>query len=160
MAARDLIGKRGEAIVCACLTEFGSKQIPYFDPHPLGEKCPTFDYLVELLGVGDTPAYFFVQVKATRQGYTKQTANLKRSVDASDVRKMVRCPVPTYVIGVDEPAELAYIVSVHGSRRGAISSIPTSYPLDEHNRKVLWVEVREHWKSLRMAVTKTSAFTF
>jgi hypothetical protein len=158
MAAHDLIGKRGEAIVCACLTDFGMRSLPYFDPHPLGEKCPTFDYLVELLGVDAAPAYFFVQVKATRKGYTKRTADLKRGVSADDVRKMVRCPVPTHVIGVDEPAGLAYIVSVHGRRAGEISTIPTTYPLNEANRKLLWTEVRNHWRLLRTATKKVSAF--
>lgn len=158
MAARDLIGKRGEAIVCARLTEFGSRALPYFDPHPLGEKCPTYDYLVELLGVGGTPAYFFAQVKATRRGYTKRKARLKTRVAAGDVRKMVRCAIPTYVIAVDEPAALAYIVSVHGKRSTAISTVPTAYPLDEARRKQLWTEVRDHWRALRSAATKTSAF--
>ncbi|GEM_PF-641860 len=49
MAARDLIGKRGEAMVTARLTDFCGNPYPYFDVHPLGEKCPTFDYLVELI---------------------------------------------------------------------------------------------------------------
>ena len=48
MATRDLIGKRGEAIVTARLMDFCGNPDPYFDVHPLGEKCPTFDYLVEL----------------------------------------------------------------------------------------------------------------
>ena len=46
MATRDLIGKRGEAIVTARLMDFCGNLNPYFDVHPLGEKCPTFDYLV------------------------------------------------------------------------------------------------------------------
>jgi hypothetical protein len=46
MSARDLIGKRGEAIVTARLMDFCGNPEPYFDVHPLGEKCPTFDYLV------------------------------------------------------------------------------------------------------------------
>ena len=48
MIARDLIGKRGEAIVSERLLDFCGNPLPYFDPHPLGEKCPTFDYLVEV----------------------------------------------------------------------------------------------------------------
>ena len=27
---------------------------------------------------------------------------------------MVRCPVPTYLVGVDEPGGVAYILSIHG----------------------------------------------
>ena len=160
MAARDLIGKRGEAIACERLTEFGRRSLPYFDPHPLGEKCPTFDYLVELLSTGSFPAYFFVQVKATRHGYSGPAANLKVSVKSGDVRKMIHCPSPTYVIGVDEPAGLAFVVSIHGTLKGSLSTIPTTYPLDERNRKVLWAEVRDHWRELRTASTKTSVFGF
>jgi len=54
MATRDLIGKRGEAIATARLMDFCGNPEPYFDVHPLGEKCPTFDYLVELVNVGDS----------------------------------------------------------------------------------------------------------
>jgi hypothetical protein len=156
MTARDLIGKRGEALVCAGLTDFCGRPLPYFDPHPLGEKCATFDLLVELVGVGNTPAYFFVQVKATKLGYTSGSAELKAGVPADDVRRMVNCPVPTYLIGVDEPGATAFLLSVHG-RRGAISSIPTTYPINPANLKALWTEVRDHWKSLRR-MKKTSAF--
>ena len=75
MTVRDLIGKRGEAIVCAGLTDFCGRHLPYFDPHPLGEKCPTFDFLVELLGCRFlTRRSFFAQVKATKLGYTERTA--------------------------------------------------------------------------------------
>jgi hypothetical protein len=34
----------------------------------------------------------------------KGKAELKVGVRAKDVRTMVRCPIPTYLIGVDEPA--------------------------------------------------------
>ena len=47
---RDYIGKRGEAIATAALLDFCGNPEPYFDPHFLGEKCPTYDFLVELLG--------------------------------------------------------------------------------------------------------------
>jgi hypothetical protein len=160
MSERDLIGKRGEAIVCACLTDFGVRNLPYFDPHPLGEKCPTFDYLVELVKAGDVPAYFLVQVKATRRGYSKRSAALKTAVTADDVRKMARCPIPAYLIGVDEPADKAFIVSVHQAQAQSISAIPTTFPLDEQNRKLLWHEVRGYWRGSRVGVRWTSVFAF
>ena len=52
MIAKDLIGKRGETIAREHLLDFCGNPSPYFDPHPLGEKCPTFDFLVELVGAG------------------------------------------------------------------------------------------------------------
>ncbi len=74
---------------------------------------------------------------------------------------MVRCPIPTYLIGIDEPATKAYIVSIHGKLKGRISSIPTIYELDRPNLKALWHEVRKHWGTMASASrSKTSAFIF
>ena len=74
---------------------------------------------------------------------------------------MVRCPIPTYLIGVDEPAARAYIVPIHGTLTRAISSMPTAYPLDRRNLKRLWHEVKDYWRTLdQSAKAKTSAFTF
>src|SRR5437667_8835686 len=103
MAARDLIGKRGEAIVTARLMDFCGNLEPYFDVHPLGEKCPTFDYLVELVNAGNSVPYFLAQVKSTRKGFTENSRRLLVQVDAEYVLRMVQCPLPTYLIGVDEP---------------------------------------------------------
>jgi hypothetical protein len=49
---------------------------------------------------------------------------------------------------VDEPAAEAYIVSMHGNLKGAISSIPTTYPLNAETLAGLWTEVRSYWKTL------------
>ncbi len=53
--------------------DFCGNPDPYFDVHPLGEKCPTFDYLVELVNVSNSVPYFLPQVKSTQKGFT-QTA--------------------------------------------------------------------------------------
>ena len=45
--------------------------LPYFWPHYLGEKCETFDFLVELVDAGEKTPFFFVQVKSTRKSLTK-----------------------------------------------------------------------------------------
>jgi len=95
-----------------------------------------------------TPPYFLVSAKATKKGATKKSLDLKVSVKAKDVRAMVRCPVPAYLIGVDEPAAEAYIVSMHGDLKGAISSIPTTHRLDAATLTDLWTEVRSYWKTL------------
>jgi hypothetical protein len=160
MSSRDLIGKRGENIAVERLMDFCGNPLPYFDPHPLGEKCPTYDFLVELVGTGGSNPYFLAQVKSTRKSGTKGTADLKVQVKAKDVQPMVRCPIPTYLIGIDEPAAKAYIVSVHGILKGTISSIPTSYPLDAVNLRILRDEVRAHWQILSQSSnSKSSAFT-
>jgi hypothetical protein len=161
MDAKDLIGKRGESIACQRLLDFCGNPLPYFDPHPLGEKCPTFDYLIELIGAGRSTPYLLAQVRATRRGYTRGMIDLGVRMRAEDVQMMVRCPIPTYLIGVDEPAARAYIVSIHGTLTGAISSMPTAYPLDSRNLKRLWDEVKDYWRTLdRTAKARISAFTF
>lgn len=159
MAPRDLLGKRGEAIVTVRLMDFCGNPEPYFDVHPLGEKCPTFDCLVELVNAGVSVPYFFAQVKSTQQGFTKKDRRLIVDVDEADVRRMVRCPIPTYLIGVDEPNGRAYIVSVHGRMSGRIRSMPSRYPLTPRNLRRLWEEVAAYWKNLD-AAAKTSVFTF
>lgn len=159
-AAGDYIGKRGEAIAQERLMDFCGNAYPYFDPHFLGEKCPTYDLLVELIGAGPSVPYFLAQVKATHRSPTPGSLMLGRRVAKKDVRKMIGCPIPTYVIGIDEPAAHAYIVSIRGTSTKGIVSIPTAYPLDSRNLKRLWEEVREYWQSLGLtAKAKTSAFT-
>ena len=95
MATRDLIGKRAEAIVTARLMDFCGNPDPYFDVHPLGEKCPTFDYLVELVNVRNSVPYFLAQVKSTQNGFTQTERRLLVQVDEEDVWRMVQCPFPT-----------------------------------------------------------------
>jgi hypothetical protein len=159
MATRDLIGKRGEAIVTARLMDFCGNPDPYFGVHPLGEKCPTFDYLVELVNAGDSVPYFLAQVKSTKKGSTKKGRRLPVQVDEGDVRRMVQCPFPTYLIGVDEPKDRAYVVSVHGNMSGSIASMPSRYPLTPRNLRRLWEEVTAHWGKLD-AAAKVSAFIY
>src|SRR5260370_32766268 len=126
MATRDLIGKRGEAITTARLMDFCGNPDPYFDLHPLGEKCPTFDYLVELVNAGDSVPYFLAQVKSTQKGFTKKGNRLLVQVDEDDVRRMVQCPFPTYLLGVDEPNDIAYVVSIHGNIKDQSRLFPPS----------------------------------
>ena len=74
--------------------DFCGNPDPYFDVHPLGEKCPTFDYLVEVVNAGASIPYFLAQVKSTRQGFTKKERRLLVRLDEEDVQRMVRCPFP------------------------------------------------------------------
>jgi hypothetical protein len=159
MSPRDLSGKRGEFIASERLLDFCGNPLPYFDPHLLGEKFPTYDLLVELTGGRGSRPYFLAQVKSTRSGGKRGMTNLKVRLEFKDVRAMLACPIPTYLIGVDEKAEVAYIVSIHGKIEGGISSIPTTYPLDRGNLRILRDEVRAYWKTLAVSSTsKTSAF--
>jgi hypothetical protein len=155
MGIADFIGGRGEAIAYARLTRVcrSDAELPYFWPHYLGEKCPTFDFLVELVDADEQTPFFFVQVKSTRKEFTKtQTPpRLRIEVSEQDVRRMVVYPAPTYVIGVHEAEERAFLVSVHGAMSGAISSITTAHELTCDTLKKLWDEVKAFWRGREMA---------
>jgi hypothetical protein len=150
MGITDYIGGRGEAIAFARLAAIcrtnGNR--PYFWPHFLGEKCETFDFLVELFDAGEKTPFFFVQVKTTQKDFTRSQApaRLKVGVSEKDIRRMVAYPAPTYVVGVHEDQERAFIVSVHGTMSRAIPSITTAYELNDNTLKQLWDEVREFWQ--------------
>lgn len=155
----DAIGGRGEAIAVARLTR-GCRtdaDLPYFRPHYLGEKCETFDYLVELEDPGEVTPYFFVQVKTTRKKFTKgKPPRLLIEVAEKDIRRMVAYPAPTYVIGVHEREERAFLVSVHGAMETAISSISTAHELTDDTLRRLWEEVRTFWQGRDMARSASS----
>lgn len=155
MGNTDVIGGRGEAIAFARLARLcrDDSDLPYFWPHYLGDKCETFDFLVELVGAGERTPFFFVQVKATRKEYTKTLSppRLRVEVVEQDVRRMVAFPAPTYVVGVHELEERAFVISVHGDMDRAIPSITTAHELTGGTLHKLWEEVRDFWRDRDMA---------
>jgi hypothetical protein len=148
----DFIGGRGEAIAYMWLSQLRrGDDVPYFWPHYLGEKCETFDFLVELVDAGEQTPFFFVQVKATRRGYTRHTPpRLSVKVADKDVRRMSTFPAPTYVVGVHENEERAFLISVHGAMRDAMSSISTEHELTGETLSHLFEEVRASWQGRDM----------
>jgi hypothetical protein len=112
----------------------------------LGDKHPTFDYLVELVG---SAAYFFVQVKSTKQGYRKGsgTRRLRVNVHKDDVQRMVASPIPAYVVGIDEPREVGYLLSMNEPRPAGLGGLPARHRLDCRNLRRLWHEVQSFWAS-------------
>src|SRR5262249_19180504 len=100
MPATDDIGLRGESIFVVRITEpCGPNRSPLFRPHFLGEKFPTLDHLIELVGLTGRTAYFFAQVKTTTRGCTSTSpARLKISVSQEDINRMLIYPAPTYVV--------------------------------------------------------------
>jgi hypothetical protein len=158
LSRKDHLGRRGENIAFVRLTEVcQANDLPYFVPYFLGDKWPLFDALVELVGTGNKTPFFFAQVKATRAGYNAK-GRLKVEVAKSDVLGIVLYPAPTYVIGIDERQERAYVVAVHGAMNRKISSLSTAHELNPTTLKQLWDEVRDYWKDKDMA-QKTSRFT-
>jgi hypothetical protein len=156
----DDIGSRGEAIFYVLMTDWYNRKRPLFRSHFLGEKFATLDYLVELVGARKAPAYFFVQVKSTRQGCTTRTnqPRLKVSVSARDIRRMVAYPGPTYVVGIDEPNGAGYIVAVRGTMNRGLATLPARYPLTFDNLQRLWAEVKQYWSDRDMR-QHTSVFS-
>ncbi len=158
MAARDDIGSRGEAIFFVRITDFCGRKRPLFRPRFLGEKAQALDYLVELLGAGERTPFFFAQVKTTRKGTTSRgrPPRLKVGVSRRDVARLALYPAPTYLVGIDERRELGYIWAVLGSMRDAIPSLPTNFPLDCANLRLLWEEVRQFWQGRDMDMRRSA----
>lgn len=96
-------------------------------------------------------------MKTTREGYNTK-GRLRIEVKKSDVIGIVLYPAPTYVIGIDEWQEKAYIVAVYGRMNKKISSLNTVHELNATTLKLLWDEVRTYWKDKDMT-QKTSRFT-
>jgi hypothetical protein len=136
------------------MTQVGPGQSKaYFRPRFLGDKCPTFDYLVEL--IGSEAFFFFASVKTTRQGYRqgKGGKRLRVNVDREAVQRMIASPVPSYVIGIDEPQIRGYLLSLNEPRVGGLGGLPVRHSLDPSNLKILWQEVRDFWASRNMMLT-------
>jgi uncharacterized protein DUF4365 len=149
----DDIGDRGQWLFCLLMTQiYPGRNDPYSRPRFLGDKHPTFDYLVEL--VGSEAYFFFVQVKSTRQGYRqgRGARRLRVNVDREDVRRMVASPVPAYVVGIDEPQRAGYILSINEPRRAGLGGLPARHLLNADNLPRLWQEVRDFWASRNMVL--------
>lgn len=157
--AQDYIGLRGENMCNNLLTKFClGRELPFFKPIFLGEKFQTLDFMVELVGAGEITPFFFIQVKTTREGYTKRDRRLKIKVSAEAMSRLRAYPAPTYVVGIDEVQEKGYIVSANAGSPAVVSSLPTTFALDCSNLERLWYEVRDYWRQRDMDMTN-SVFT-
>jgi hypothetical protein len=154
----EYVGKRGERIFEVLIMDFCGRPEPFCNPIFLGEKFPTVDYYVELVGAKARP-YFFVQVKSTSKGYKtiKGKKRLKAKVNQEDVDQMVAFPAPTYAVGIDERARRGYLLSVNEPRK-SIATFPTRFPQTCANLQRLWDEVNTFWSGLNM-VLANSYFT-
>lgn len=158
MDARDDLGRRGEIIFCARITNFCGRRIPYFRAYFLGEKTQTLDFLVELVDAENPTRFFFAQVRTTRKGYTRNERRLKVGMSAEDVRRFALVPAPTYLMGIDEPQEIAYCLAILHGMKGPIASLPTAFPLDCTHLPRLYDEVNEFWSGRDMA-RRSSVFS-
>jgi hypothetical protein len=127
-----------------------------FRATPLGDKYPTVDFLVDILGPDETPlGFFFVQVKGTSSATTKGT-RLPIDVPLDRFNLLVRIPTPTYLIGVDIVAEATYLVAAHKPRKTPVSSIAKTHRLrDDHVKIKLYREVHAFWKANKPILQRT-----
>ena len=142
---RDALGQRGERIFEVLITKFHSDDGPIFKPQFLGDKWQYVDFIVELVGAVSCVPYFFVQVKTTRQGCTKNN-RLNVKVEKKSVIGIASYPAPTYIVGIDEIKEVGYLVSANGENLTSLSNLSTKFPINEKNRQLLWDEVNDFWK--------------
>lgn len=152
----DDLGDRGQNMFFLLLTDYCGRSEPIFRPRFLGDKYPTHDYIVELV---DRPEYFFfVQVKSTTRGYTLgQPSKLLVQVTQQDVNRMVACPAPTYVAGIDLRNGSGYLLSVNESRE-QVASLITDHKIDCNALRMLANEVIDFWNSRDM-VLRNSHFS-
>jgi hypothetical protein len=129
----NALGARGEALFLTIMTSFHGA-MPLFRVHFLGEKWPIVDFVCELEGTWQRHRpFFFVQVKATRRGYTAG-GRLRVSVTKPKAIGLARFKAPVYLVGIDEVNEQAYIVGAAGPRVGALTSLHCGTALDSAGR--------------------------
>lgn len=158
---RDALGQRGEWLFSLLITEFHSNASPIFKTQFLGDKWHYIDFIIELVGAGSYIPYFFVQVKTTRQGYTKKDKRLKVNVEKESIIGIASYPAPTYIVGIDEIQEVGYLVSANGENLKSLSSLATNFPINKQNRDILWNEVNNFWQPYTQNIQKilSSQFT-
>jgi len=73
---------------------------------------------------------------------------LRIQVSLNYLRKLASYPAPTYIIGIDEIAEIGYIISVTGKHQKGLTSLSTQFPLNKETQDMLWQEVVNFWESV------------
>lgn len=147
--SNNALGSRGEAIFQTVISRF-LRGAPLFKASFLGEKWPFVDYLCELEGnwTRHRP-FFFAQVKATRRGYSKHERRLLVTINQGRAEGLRLYKAPTYLIGIDEKQEKAYVVGVCGSNVGALSSLHCGVELNDTGLRRLHDEVKRFWVRVR-----------
>ena len=146
MIDRNMIGDRGEAMFYLAISKLHGDR-PLFRPVHLGGKWPTADLTVEL--DGEPGMFFLVQVKTGTRGYTPDGKRLLLATDLAKLQLLADAPLPTYLVGVDEPLENVYFSALHGKVVGS-ASICMSYSAQDADVRVrLYNEVKEFWDGVR-----------
>lgn len=151
LTAENLRGVRGEALFVAKIMDFCGRDLPYFDPHFMGDKFPVFDHIVNVVSGTEINAFFFAQVKTTNAGYeTRKDGKkyLKVQVSREDLIAMFRYPGPAYLFGIDEGNGDTYVVAINKERRSGFSAMPTEFKVDCGTLASLRAEVESYWANI------------
>jgi hypothetical protein len=144
---RNLSGSLAESICSVALGDLYGRF--YFAPIFLGDKHEAIDYSVQLVGLNGEfmPDFFFVQVRSTISGYTKKERHLNVQVPIEEMDKLRQYKAPIYILGVDVLGKHCYLVSANEGCPDHLSSLPTTFPIDQANVEILWREVRDFWEA-------------
>jgi len=123
-----------------------------FRPRHLGEKWPTSDFYVELIGL-KKHYFFIVQVKSTSRGYDAQ-GNLRIQASKKKLHKLNSYYCPTYLAGVDTDTEDVFMTAINKNKRKSISKMPVKFKLDQNSRKELFDEIIEFWENSKLDTYK------
>jgi hypothetical protein len=137
------IGDLGEAIFNVEMT-----RDYIFRPRHLGEKWPSSDFYVELIGLKEH-FFFIVQIKSTAQGLDKN-GNLKIQASKKKIAELNSYYCPTYLAGVDVNTQSVYLIGINEDKQKNISKLPTVFKLDSNNRKLLFDDVKSFWENTNL----------
>lgn len=145
----NVLGQRGEGIATTILTRSCGRGHALFLPTFLGEKRPSLDFMVELIGAGgDITPYFFAQVKLTTLPFAGPRNRLQIRVRPNQIKALWSYQAPTYIIGIKDPEEEGFIIAAITGGVKSISSMPTTYPLAlPQALEDLYDEVQRYWQS-------------
>lgn len=104
---------------------------------------------MQLFEPPSTEAFFFAQVKTTRQGVRPRSRTLPVALDRARVASALRFRVPSYLLSVDDLAEVVYVTAIDRRLSGGVAAVPATRPLDASNARRLWDEVESFWQGVR-----------
>ena len=137
---RNEIGELGEGIFNVAIS-----RDYIFRPRHLGEKWPSSDFYVELVGLKEH-FFFIVQVKSTTLGLDK-SGNLNVKAPKMKLHELNSYFCPTYLAGIDIKTESVYLIPINKNKRKGISKMSTNFILNSLNRKLLFDDVKSFWEN-------------
>lgn len=152
----NLVGELGEsmtktALIAEIVKKSNHQSYPdfLFKPYFLGEKADLFDFIVFLLDADAKPtgAYFYVQVKSTKNALKSKSCEAKYS--KKEVTRALGFKCPSYVVGVKTNGsnDDVYIRGISSSLKSGIYTAPLKNKLFLDEIKVkLYDEVANFFK--------------